>query len=173
VATLSITTLWNVNVMLGADNLLGRLEEFDIPQPKRLTQEYKSLAMAGRIEVPVGWDKLEARFKWTSFDADLFINTANTNQVLPISFMGDAQGISSTGLAKDVPVTGHLTGFFKDPGPLVMKAQTNFENTSVFSAWHVDLFIGNVPIYLFDALSNQFLIAGIDVLSAFRGNLGV
>jgi Bacteriophage tail tube protein len=171
VAQLTINTLWNVSVYLANDNLLGEMEEFEIPQPKRATMVYKSLGMAAQADIPIGWEKLEATFKWSSFDPNIFTNTVNSSGT-PVSFTADAQVIQSSGLVRDIPVSGSLGGFFSDPGPLVLKAQANFENTSKYAVWHVDLSIGGVQVYLFDVFSNQLIVGGTDQLAAFRANVG-
>jgi P2 family phage contractile tail tube protein len=152
---------------------MGRLDEFEIPQPKREMMEYKSLAMAGRVKIPMGWAALEATYKWTSFDPDVFLNICATSSPSSVSFTGDAQTISSAGLIQEVPVTGALTGPFDDPGTIILKAQTNFETTTKQTVWHVELDIGGVQIYLYDAFSNQFVVGGVDQLAVFRANAGV
>jgi hypothetical protein len=173
VAVLFVTTLWNCNVYVNGDNLLGRLDEFEIPQPKREMMDYKSLAMAGRVKIPMGWMDLEATYKWTSFDPDVFLNTCATSSPASVSFTGDAQTISAGGLIQETLVSGAITGPFHDPGAIVLKSQTNFENTSKQAVWHVELNINGVQIYLFDAMSNQYFVGGIDQLALFRANVGV
>lgn len=172
-ATLFVTTLWNMNVFVNGDNLLGRLDEFEIPQPKREMMDYKSLGMAGRVKIPMGWGDLEATFKWTSFDVDVFQNTCASSATSSVTFTGDAQTISSAGLMQDTSVTGAMTGPFHDPGMIILKAQSNFENTAKMAVWHVELYIDGLQVYLYDVFSNQFFVGGVDQLALFRANVGV
>jgi P2 family phage contractile tail tube protein len=169
---ISVTTLWNCNVLLNGTDLLGRMAEFKIPQPKRVMVDYKSLGMAGQIEVPVGFEKLETTLKWTSFDADVLTNINNTNGMTALTFMADAQVIASTGLIQDLPVSGNMTVIFKDPGPIDLKAQANAEYSSVASVYHIDYSLAGQQILLFDSLSNQYVVNGVDQLAQYRANLG-
>lgn len=171
-ASIKISTLWNCNALLNGVDTLGRMAEFDIPQPKRNMANYKSLGMAGEIKIPVGWMDLEATLKWTSFDADVLTEVCGTNGISSITLQASAQIIASTGLISEVPVTGNMTGIFTDPGPLALKAQANLEYSSKLTVYHIDLSIAGQQIYLYDALSNQYEVGGVDQLAQFRANLG-
>jgi len=172
-AKLTITTLWNVNVILNGVNTLGRLAEFDVPQPKRLMADFKATGMASKIKIPLGWDELEATLKWESFDAATLAALATMNAPASLTLNADAQVISAAGVIQDIPVVGHLVGPVVDPGPVMIKGQENFSQDTKMSVWHVDLTVNGQQIYLFDALSNQYIANGVDMLAGFRGNLGV
>lgn len=169
---LVVNTLWNVNVYLAGVGLLGRAAEIDVPQPKRLMEEYKGLGMAGRIKIPVGWDALESRVKWTSFDETTLLALAQTRGLQQLSALGDLQTLSSAGQIAEQPVIFNFTGVCKDPGPIHFKAQENIEYTSMFDIYHVDLSIGGTSVYVFDALSNLYIVGGVDQLAQYRANIG-
>jgi P2 family phage contractile tail tube protein len=172
VADINITTLFNADLFIDGLDTLGRMGEFSLPQPKRTMETYKALGMAGQIEIPVGWEKLDAQMKWTSFDQAVLLALAGSTSATPLTLQASAQVITSTGLIQEVPVTGNLTGLFKDPGAVKLKAQANAEFEAMFAVWHIDLTIAGNQIYLFDFLSNQYVVGGVDLLAQFRANLG-
>ena len=167
-----INSLWNANVYLDGANLLGRVEEFEVPQPKQLMQDYKGLGMAARIEIPVGYDKLESSLKFSSFDWPSIQLAAVTTGLHDIVVMGDLQQISAAGETGHIPVICNLTATFKDPGKIPFKAQENVTLEADLVIYHIELVVAGLQIYLFDALSNQYIVGGVDQLAQYRANIG-
>lgn len=171
-ASLVINSLWNCNVYLNGTSLLGRAEQFEVPQPKRLMQAYKGLGMMGRIEVPVGWDKIEAKITWASFDSTTIGQLCSSTGMQQFSAMGDLQVLSAAGETSELPVVYNLTGMTKDPGMVPFKAQENIAYATMITVYHVDLAVAGNQVYLFDAFSNQFVVNGVDQLAQYRTNIG-
>jgi uncharacterized protein len=169
---LTISSLWNANVYVNGNDLLGRASEVEIPQPKRIVQDYKGLGMAGRIEIPVGWDKLEGTFKWTSFGPDVLTQIMSTSALAFFSVLADIQVFSAAGEVAELPAIYNCTGFVHDPGSLAIKGQTNTEYSTKLIVWHAELYVAGLQVYLFDAMSNQFIVNGVDQLAVFRANVG-
>jgi P2 family phage contractile tail tube protein len=167
-----INSLWNANVYLDGVDLLGRAAEIEVPQPKRLMQDYKGLGMAARVEIPVGWDKLESSIKWSSFDYTTFLAAATTAGLHSLMAMGDIQVLTAAGQMAEYPIVCNMTGTFKDLGKIPFKAQENVEVDSIFVVYHVDVIVAGIPIYLFDAFSNQYIVGGVDQLALYRANIG-
>jgi P2 family phage contractile tail tube protein len=167
-----INSLWNANVYLDGTGLLGRASELEIPQPKRKMQDYKGMGMAALIEIPVGWDKLESSVKWSSFDPTVLGAATTTIGLHTLMALADLQVFTAFGETAEYPVVCNMTGTFKDPGKIPLKAQENVEIDMVFTVYHVDLTVGGNQIYLFDAISNQYIVNGVDQLAVFRANIG-
>lgn len=171
-AQLVVNSLSNVNVYLNGVGLLGRAAEVKLPQPKRLMTEYKGLGMMSRVEIPVGWDKLDSSIKWSSFDALTIAQVSASLNICLLSCMGDLQTLTAGGEVAEAPVIYNFSGLPKDTGPLDFKAQELVEFTSMFTVYHCELYVGGVQIYLFDAFSNQYIVDGIDQLAQYRANIG-
>lgn len=169
---LVVNSLSNCNVYMNGVGLLGRAAEVKIPQPKRIRTDYKGLGMAARIKIPTGWDMMEASIKWSSFDPLTILQVAQSTQTCHISCLGDLQTISASGEIAESPVIYNFTGMPYDIGDVDFKSQELVEFTSMFDVWHVDLSVGGVPIYLFDAFSNQYIVGGVDQLALYRANIG-
>lgn len=171
-ASLVINSLWNCNVYLDGTSLLGRAEEFEVPQPKRLMQLYKGLGMVSRIDIPVGWDKVEASITWASFDSGTIGSLVSSTAMQQFAAMGDLQVLSAAGETSELPVIYNVTGLTVDPGPVPFKAQENISFKTTIQVYHIDLTVAGTQIYLFDAFSNQFIVNGIDQLAQYRANIG-
>jgi hypothetical protein len=169
---LVVNTLWNVNVYLNGQDFLGRAAEVKIPQPKRMMTDYKGLGMAGRVEIPTGWDKLESTIKWSSFEPAVLSAVSLSSQLALVSCMGDLQTITAGGEISEAPVIYNFTGLPKDVGDIDFKAQELVEFTSVFAVYHCELYVAGVQIYLYDAMSNQYLVGGVDQLALYRAAIG-
>ncbi|MGH7056425.1 MAG: phage major tail tube protein [Acetobacteraceae bacterium] len=171
-ASLVVNSLWNCNVYLNGTSYLGRAAELSIPQPKRLMEEYKGLGMAARIEIPVGWDRIESEITWASFDHTAIGQIMSSTAMQQFAAMGDIQVLSSAGETGDLPVVYNMTGMTKDPGPIAFKAQENITYKTTITIYHCDLTVAGTQIYLFDALSNLFVVNGVDQLAQYRINIG-
>lgn len=169
---LVVNSLWNCNVYLNGIGLLGRAAEVTVPQPKRLTVDYKGLGMAGRVKVPTGWDALEGRIKWSSFDETTIQQLANSNTMQQLSILGDLQTLASAGEIAEAPVIYNLTAICKDIGAIDFKSQELVEFTSMFDVYHVDLTVAGDEIYVYDAMSNVYTVNGVDQLANYRANIG-
>ena len=86
--------------------------------------------------------------------------------------LGDVQIFSAAGELLEVPAIYNMNGIVHDPGPLAIKGQTNTEFTSSVAVWHCDLMLAGLQVYLFDVMSNQYIVNGQDQLALFRANVG-
>lgn len=169
---LVVNSLSNANIYLNGVGLLGRAAEVKVPQPKRMMADYKGLGMVGRIEIPVGFDKLDGSIKWSSFDPTTITQLGSSTGAQLISVMADLQTLSASGEISESPVIMNWTALTKDMGPLDFKAQELVEYESAFTVYHVELYVAGVQLYLYDAFSNQYVVGGVDQLANYRANIG-
>jgi uncharacterized protein len=163
-----INSLWNANIYLDGVSLLGRVEAFKVPQPKLKMMDYKGVGMGAGTEVPVGFMKLESTMKLSSFDyPTIQLMTSVTGRHILVAH-GDLQQISAAGETVESALICNMTATFKDPGDINLQAQTNAEIEATLTVYHVELLVNNRRIYLFDALSNQYIVwaASINLLVA-------
>lgn len=171
-SSLVVNALSNANVYINGVGLLGRAAEVTVPQPKRMMTDYKGLGMVGRIELPTGFDKLDGSIKWSSFDETTLLQIMNSTTITAFSVLADLQTYSALGEVLETPVILNFTGLSKDAGKLAFKAQELVEYTSDFTVYYVELIVGGVQIYLYDAFSNQYIVGGVDQLAQYRANIG-
>jgi P2 family phage contractile tail tube protein len=169
---IQINSLTNANVYIDGVGLLGRAEEVEIPQPRHRMIDYKGLGMAGTAELWGGVDKLEAKIKWVSFDAETLTMAASPFQSHSFQVRGNLEQYTSQGRSAQLPVVYLMTGVFKDAGAANLKHQTMVETSSTISVYHCELYVSGTQIYLYDVFANVYVVGGVDQLSTFRTNLG-
>ena len=169
---IQINSLTNANVYIDGVGLLGRAEEVEIPQPKHRMIDYKGLGMAGTTELWGGVDKLEAKIKWASFDAETLTMSASPFKTHSFQVRGSLEQYTSQGRSAQLPVVYLMTGVFKDAGSANLKHQAMVETNSTISVYHCELYVSGTQIYLYDVFANVYVVGGVDQLSTFRTNLG-
>src|SRR5271156_2604323 len=169
---IQVNSLSNANVYIDGVGFLGRAEEIEIPQPRHRMIDYKGLGMVGSAELWSGVDKLEAKLKWASFDAETLTMAASPFQTHSFQVMGSLEQYTSQGRSAELPVVYLMTGVFKDAGSPTFRQHQMVESTSVVSIYHCELYVAGVQIYLYDVFANIYVVGGVDQLSTFRSNLG-
>lgn len=169
---IQINSLANANVYIDGVGLLGRAEEVEIPQPRHRMIDYKGLGMVGTAELWSGVDKLEAKIKWASFDAETLTMSASPFQTHSFQVRGSLEQYTSQGRSAELPVVYLMTGIFKDAGTANFKHQSMVETNSTVSVYHCELYVAGTQIYLYDVFANVYVVGGVDQLSTFRVNLG-
>ena len=107
---IQINSLTNANVYIDGVGLLGRAEEVEIPQPRHKMIDYKGLGMVGTAELWSGVDKLEAKIKWVSFDAETLTMAASPFQTHSFQVRGSLEQYTSQGRSAELPVVYLMTG---------------------------------------------------------------
>lgn len=169
---IQINSLTNANIYIDGVGLLGRAQEVDIPQPRHRMIDYKGLGMVGTAELWSGVEKLEARIRWASFDAETLTMSASPFQTHSFQVRGSLDQYTSQGRSAELPVVYLMTGVFKDAGTAAMRQQAMVETSSIVSVYHCELYVAGTQIYLYDVFANVYVVGGVDQLSTFRTNLG-
>lgn len=168
-----ISRIVNANVYLDGGSLLGICEEVSIPDLKPTMSDHKALGMVGKIELPTGIDKLEAKFKWSSFDESLMGKTHNVFQAFPITVRGNKENYQGGERVSETAVKVFLKGTFKSPGGLNFKHQDNVEQESMFNVTYMKMEVEGNVVYEYDAMANIYIVDGVDLLATYRANLAI
>ena len=169
---IQINSLANANVYIDGVGLLGRAEEVEIPQPRHRMIDYKGLGMVGTAELWSGVDKLEAKIKWASFDAETLTMSASPFQTHSFQVRGSLEQYTSQGRSAELPVVYLMTGVFKDAGTANFKHQAMVETNSTVSVYHCELYVGGTRIYLYDSVCERIRCGGSRSAFHFPGEPG-
>jgi hypothetical protein len=169
---IQINSLTNANIYIDGAGLLGRAEEIQIPHPRHKMIDYKGLGMAGSAELWGGVEKLEAKIKWASFDADSIRLAASPFQSHQFQVRGNIEQYTSQGRSAQLPVVYLMTGVFKDAGAPLFKKGQMVATESAISVQHCELYVSGAQIYLYDVFANIYVVGGADQLATFRANIG-
>lgn len=165
-----INSITNGNAYLNGNKLAGKLEELELPAIKMKMEDISALGMFADTQIPVGMEKLEAKFKWNSIypenwrDEDPFKSCRIT--VKSDMVVNGAQGQQS-----HKPVTVTIAGIFKEfplgsikPGA----KQDGLEHIMAVSYLRVE--VGKELLYEVDVFNNIFRQGNKDSLSYFKSN---
>lgn len=164
-----INTITNANAYLNGVRLAGKLSELTLPDVKLKTEDVQALGIFGTVEVPVGLEKMEAKFKFNAIYADAWRQEKSTRSSV-IIVKSNMQKHSSAGITENVPVTATFTGFFKEIPTGGIKPGSKLESEHTMAVNRYKLVVGAEVIYDIDVYNNVFIHAGEDVLSAFKIN---
>ena len=111
-----INAIYNANVYLDGNNLLGKAGEFKLPEFEIGQDEYKALGMVGTIKLPNGVEALEGEITWNSFYPDVFTQVYSPFKAVQMMVRANVQVFNAAGLAQEVPMVTMVTATFsKNP----------------------------------------------------------
>jgi P2 family phage contractile tail tube protein len=172
-AGISVNRLTNANVYLDGSSLLGKCEEFGLPDVKAIMSEHKAIGMAGKLELPSGVDKLEAKFKWNAYYPNVLKAVHNPFKSVSLNVRSSLETYDANGRVAQTPVRVFLRGSFKAPGADNFKQHDNVEKESMMNVTYYKLEVGDETIVEFDAIANIWIVDGVDLLLEYRANLGI
>lgn len=165
-----INSITNGNAYLNGSKLAGKLEELELPAIKMKMEDISALGMFADTQIPVGMEKLEAKFKWNSIypenwkDEDPF-------KACRIIVKSDMIVNDAGGQTRHRPVTVTISGVFKEfplgsikPGA----KQDGLEHLMAVS--YVKVEVERDLIYEIDVYNNVFKQGRKDLLSSFKSN---
>jgi P2 family phage contractile tail tube protein len=172
-ANIQINALHNAAVYIDGASYIGQAEKVSVARPKSKTIDYKGLGLWGMAELPSGTDKLESKIKWSSFNQGAVQISVDPFTVRRFQVRSSLQQMTSAGLIAELPVVYLMRGFFKDPGSDDFEHQELDESESTIAVWYTELQVAGVQIFKYDLWSNQYIVGGVDKLTAFKANLGL
>lgn len=171
-AQVNVNRVTNANVYINGNSFLGKAEEIDLPKITAKMAEHKALGMAGSIELPAGFDKMEARIKWNSFYQDAMVLMANPYEVVSLQCRSSLETYTAAARTSEVPVVVFLKGQFKSVPTGNFKMHDNVEMESNLAVTYVKVEIDGQAVVEFDAIANMYKVNGQDILSQYRSNIG-
>lgn len=165
-----INSITNANAYLNGNKLGGRLEELELPSIKMKMEDVSALGIFGDTEIPVGMEKLEAKFKWNSIYKE---NWKDENPMRACRMIVKSNMVlnGAQGQISHTPVTVTISGMFKEfpLGSLKPGAkQDGLEH--VMAVTYLKLEVGKDTVYEIDVFNNIFKQGGKDLLENFKAN---
>lgn len=165
-----LNSITNANAYRDGNNLIGKLEQIDLPQIKFKTEDISALGLFSNIEIPVGLEKMEAKLKWNAiYDTDWKAASPVTSSTIVVK--SNMTSLDPSGRASQIPVTASIKGVYKELPTGNMKSNAKFDGAEhLLSVNYYKLEVGGVKIYEVDIFNNILFIGEIDILESFRSN---
>lgn len=171
---IAVKRVTNANVYLtGTGSLLGRAEEVNLPDIKAKMSEHKALGMVGALELPSGLDKMEMKIKWNSIYADTAKKFNDITTARQLQIRTSVETYTSAGRTEQAPARVSVTVLPKNIPLGNFKQHDNVELEQMFTVTYVKVEVNNEPIVEIDVLNNIYKVDGVDLLAAYRANLGI
>lgn len=171
-ASIAVNRMTNANVYVNGTSHLGKVEEINLPEITHILSEHKALGMVGKFELFSGVDKMELTLKWNAFYADVLKAFADPRKALNLQVRSSLETYNSQGLLTEVPCVAYLTGYAKNFPAGNFKQQDNIEASSKMTLTAYKLEIDGNPIIEYDAMSNIYMVDGVDIFANYTANIG-
>lgn len=169
---IQINRVTNANVYVNGSSFLGRAEEINLPAVKHKVADHKALGMVGTTEFWAGIDKLECKIKWNSFYADVLKGVANPFSTLQLMARASVETYNSTGRTAETPLVVVMQVAPKDFPAGNFKQHENVELESNLTCYTLKLTLAGQDILEIDTLANIYKVNGVDMLAAYKRNIG-
>ena len=169
---MQINAIFNANIYVNGNSLLGQASEIKLPDVEVSQDEYKGLGLAGTIKLPSGVEALEGEITWNSFYENVFATVYHPFKAVQLMVRADIQKHDAQGLASEVPLVTILTGTFSKNPLGSYKPKEKAEFSSTFQAHEVRQLVDGKEVFYFNAFKNEYRVNGSDVLANFRRVVG-
>jgi hypothetical protein len=171
---MEISKIYQSNIYLdGTNSLLGKASEVTLPDIVAVTDTHQALGMIGKVELPSGLDVLVTKIKWTSFWADRIAMGANPFKAHKLQVRANVETFGADGRTGEEALVALLTCRFKKSPLGVFAPQANPQFEDELATTYVKVTLGKRELLEVDVIENIWRANGVDILSAYRSNLGL
>lgn len=167
-----INAIYNANVYLDGNNLLGKAGEFKLPEFEIGQDEYKALGMVGTIKLPNGVEALEGEITWNSLYSEVAAKANHPFKAAQLMVRSNLQTFDARGLVKEVAVVTTVTATFSKNGLGGLKPKEKSEQASTYQATEIRQMVDGRETLYYNAFKNIYRVDGVDVLAQMRKNIG-
>ena len=167
-----INAIYNANVYLDGNNLLGKAGEFKLPEFEIGQDEYKALGMVGTIKLPNGVEALEGEITWNSLYPEVVAKANHPFKAAQLMVRSNLQTFDARGLVKEVAVVTTVTATFSKNGLGGLKPKEKSEQASTYQATEIRQMVDGRETLYYNAFKNIYRVDGVDVLAQMRKNIG-
>ena len=167
-----INAIYNANVYLDGNNLLGKAGEFKLPEFEIGQDEYKALGMVGTIKLPNGVEALEGEITWNSLYPEVAAKANHPFKAAQLMVRSNLQTFDARGLVKEVAVVTTVTATFNKHGLGGLKPKEKSEQASTYQATEIRQMVDGRETLYYNAFKNIYRVDGVDVLAQMRKNIG-
>lgn len=167
-----LNAIYNANVYIDGNNLLGKAAEITAPEIEFTMNEVTGLGLFGTIKLPSGMEALEAEVTWNSFYPEVAARSRNPFKSAQLMIRSNLQTFDAVGLEKEVPMVTTMTGTFGKDSLGGFKPKEKAEFSSTFQVNEVRQVADGRELFYYNAFTNTLHVNGQDVLSQMRKNIG-
>ena len=153
---LQVKKMYNANAYVDGVSFLGKTEEVELPEIMAKMVEHKALGMIGGIELPSGWEKMEATIKWNSFYPDAMVKAADPFKTHNLQLRASLEDWGAAGRTTEVPYVVFMTIQFKGIPAGGFKQQENAEFESALNVLYIRIEVDLSLIHISEPTRPRF-----------------
>lgn len=163
--------LKNFNIFVNGKGLAGVADEFERPKISLKTDDHRAGGMDSEIEVDMGTEKMEAKFKLADPDPDVLglVGLADGNSARVVAKGSYVRDTDNTRIAVVAEMVGRIKSTDGGAWKSGDKAQDDYE----MSVNYYKLTVGGREIYEIDVENMIRRINGVDQLAGIRADIGL
>lgn len=162
----------NANVYLNGQSFLGKAKSVKLPEFEVEMVEHKNLGLIGTIKLPAGVNALEGEIVWDGYYPEIVAVASNPYKNVQLMVRADVKVFNAAGMAAEVPLVVLLNCTFNKIPAGDIKPKEAAEYSMNYQAHSIKQVLDGKEVLFFDAFSNQYRVAGQDIATDFRRNLG-
>lgn len=166
-----INQVSNANVYIDGNSYLGKAKSIKAPEFEIEFSEHDNLGLMGKLKLPNKVNALEGEITWDGFYPEvvaLALNPYNNKQLM---IRADVQVFNAQGKAAEVSLVMTMSVMFNKVNIGEYKKEPT-EYTMSYQVSDIKQVIDGKEILYFNAFSNQYRVAGEDILQKYRANIG-
>lgn len=166
-----INQVSNANIYINGNSFLGRAKSIKLPEFEVEFSEHDNLGLAGKLKLPNKINALEGEIVWDGFYPEVAALAYNPYKAAQLMVRASVKAFNALGVAAEVPLVMTMTVAFSKTSVGEYKKE-DAEYTMTYQTHNIKQVIDGKEVLYFDAFSNNYRVAGEDVLSRFRSNIG-
>lgn len=166
-----INQVSNANVYVNGNSFLGRAKSIKVPEFEVEFAEHDNLGLAGKLKLPNKINALEGEIVWDGFYPEVAALAYNPFKAVQLMVRANVQLFNSVGMAKEVPLVITMTVNFSKANLGEYKKEP-VEYSMTYQVNNIKQVIDGKEVLYFDAFSNNYRVAGQDILQSMRANIG-
>ena len=169
---MQISKLTHCNVYLAGTSFVGQFSEVSVPEVKHKAQEHKAGDMIGTRKVSGPLEAMEITLKADGFYPEMHGMFCNPDKELKLQVRCNLKRYAG-GMAVDVPVSMDIVGWCSSNKVGTLTAQDYAKPEYKLEVSYFALRVAGLEVQAVDVDNHIHRVNGVDLLAAFRINLGI
>ncbi len=166
-----INQVSNASVYIDGNSLLGKAKTAKTPEFEVEFAEHDNLGLFAKLKLPHKVNALEGEITWDGFYPEVAAVASNPFKNHQIMIRANVQVFNAQGQATEVSLVTTMTVAFSKVNLGEYKKEPT-EYPMTYQVYEIKQVIDGKEVLYFNAFSNQYRVAGEDILQKYRANIG-
>lgn len=161
----------NANIYLNGNSFLGKAKSVKTPEFEVEFIEHDNLGLIGKIKLPSKVNALEGEITWDGFYPEVAALALNPFKNTQLMVRANLRIFNAVGQGGEVPLVMTMNITFNKVNIGEYKKEAS-EYSMSYQVHSIKQVIDGKEVLFYNAFSNEYRVAGEDVLQKYRTNIG-